>query len=56
MNMVRSYITWRVMSKLNPKYRTHNVMEKGLDEALLSLLTIKHLPAYFMSVDKAAKR
>ena len=26
------------MSKLNPKYKIHNVMEKGLDEALLSLL------------------
>jgi len=33
-----SYITWRVMSKLNPRYRAHNATEKGLDEALLSLL------------------
>lgn len=33
-----SYITWHVMSKLNPRYRAHNPTEKGLDEALLSLL------------------
>jgi TRAP-type uncharacterized transport system substrate-binding protein len=33
-----SYITWHVMSKLNPRYRAHNATEKGLDEALLSLL------------------
>ena len=33
-----SYITWHVMSKLNPRYRAHNPAEKGLDEALLTLL------------------
>ena len=33
-----SFITWRVMSKLNPTYRQYGATEKGLDEALLTLL------------------
>lgn len=33
-----SFITWRVMSKLNPLYRKFGATEKGLDESLLTLL------------------
>jgi len=33
-----SFITWRVLSKLNPKYRQYGSTEKGLDESLLTLL------------------
>lgn len=33
-----SFITWRVMSKLNPLYRQFGATEKGLDESLLTLL------------------
>ena len=33
-----SYISWRVMSKLNPKYRRFGASEKALDDALLTLL------------------
>ena len=33
-----SFITWRVISKLNPIYRKFSASERGLDEALLKLL------------------